>query len=236
MYNAYGYNNYMNDLQQMRDRIDRQMQMVNQNQPQSTPITQNFQLAPNQEKQGIKFVGNIEDVKKELVFTDTLFVDKNFSTLWFKNASGEVKTYELKEVVEMDEKDRKIMELMARVKYLEEMEAKLNEQYVAKNVNGTTASPKSAISDQMAYDWVHNMKPEHEHWTLDDTTSAMRKMGYNCDRLEFYVVANMMYNDFYDVVKDNQELALSMAYLWLNDEDAKEGKLYNYYKNIPKRD
>lgn len=144
MYNAYGYNNYINDLQQMRDRIDRQMQMVNQNQPQSTPITQNFQLAPNQEKQGIKFVGNIEDVKKELVFTDTLFVDKNFSTLWFKNASGEVKTYELKEVVEMDEKDRKIMELMARVKYLEEMEAKLNEQYVAKNVNGTTASPKSA--------------------------------------------------------------------------------------------
>ena len=136
MYNAYGYNNYMNDLQQMRDRIDRQMQMVNQNQPQSTPITQNFQLAPNQEKQGIKFVGNIEDEKKELVFTDTLFV--------FKNASGEVKTYELKEVVEMDEKDRKIMELMARVKYLEEMEAKLNEQYVAKNVNGTTASPKSA--------------------------------------------------------------------------------------------
>lgn len=144
MYNAYGYNNYMNDLQQMRDRIDRQMQMVNQNQPQSTPITQNFQLAPNQEKQGIKYVGNIEDVKKELVFTDTLFVDKNFSTLWFKNASGEVKTYELKEVVEMDEKDRKIMELMARVKYLEETEAKLNEQYVAKNVNGATASPKSA--------------------------------------------------------------------------------------------
>ena len=144
MYNAYGYNNYMNDLQQMRDRIDRQMQMVNQNQPQSTPITQNFQLAPNQEKQGIKFVGNIEDEKKELVFTDTLFVYIYFSTLWFKNASGEVKTYELKEVVEMDEKDRKIMELMARVKYLEEMEAKLNEQYVAKNVNGTTASPKSA--------------------------------------------------------------------------------------------
>lgn len=92
------------------------------------------------------------------------------------------------------------------------------------------------ISDQMAYDWVHNMKPEHEHWTLDETTSAMRKMGYNCDRLEFYVVANMMYNDFYEVVKDNQELALSMAYLWLDDEDAKEGKLYNYYKNIPKRD
>lgn len=144
MYNAYGYNNYMNDLQQMRDRIDRQMQMVNQNQPQSTPITQNFQLAPNQEKQGIKYVGNIEDVKKELVFTDTLFVDKAFSTLWFKNASGEVKTYELKEVVEMDEKDQKIMELMARIKYLEETEAKLNEQYVAKNVNGTTASPKSA--------------------------------------------------------------------------------------------
>lgn len=38
MYNAYGYNNYMNDLQQMRDRIDRQMQMVNQNQPKSNAV------------------------------------------------------------------------------------------------------------------------------------------------------------------------------------------------------
>ena len=51
---------YMQDLQGLRDRIDRQMQMANQNQPQAVPITQNFQLAPNQNSNGIKYVNSIK--------------------------------------------------------------------------------------------------------------------------------------------------------------------------------
>ena len=130
----------MQDLQGLRDRIDRQMQMANQNQPQATPITQNFQLAPNQNN-GIKYVNSIEDVRKELVFADTLFVNKEYTQLWVKNASGEVKTYELKEIIEKDTKDLKIAELEAKIDML--IKEKENEQYVNENANGTTSSKKS---------------------------------------------------------------------------------------------
>lgn len=141
MYNPYNNQMYMQDLQGLRDRIDRQMQMANQNQPQTAPITQNFQIAPNQTNQGIKYVNSIDDVKKELVFVDTLFVNKEYTQLWYKNASGEVKTYELREIIELDEKDRKIADLEAKIDML--LKEKENEQYVNENVNGTTTSKKS---------------------------------------------------------------------------------------------
>lgn len=140
MFNPYNNQMYMQDLQNMRDRIDRQMQLANQNQPQTTPITQNFQLAPNQNN-GIKYVSSIEDVRKELVFADTLFINKELSQLWLKNASGDIKTYQLIEIIEKDAKDAKIEELEAKLDEL--LKEKENEQYVNENANGTTASKKS---------------------------------------------------------------------------------------------
>lgn len=137
------YNNqlYMQDLQGLRERIDRQIQMANQQPQQAAPITQNFQLAPNQNASAIKYANSIEDVKKELVFSDTLFVNKEYTLLWLKNASGEVKTYELKEMVVKDEKDLKIAELEAKIDML--IKEKENEQYVNEDVNGTVAIKKS---------------------------------------------------------------------------------------------
>lgn len=92
------------------------------------------------------------------------------------------------------------------------------------------------LTEEMAYNWVQKMKPKHEHWTMEETTNAMKEMGYNFNNIDFYAVANMMYNDYYDLVKDNEELALKMAYMWLNDEDSVKDKLYEYYKHIPKED
>ena len=140
MFNPYNNQMYMQDLQNMRDRIDRQMQLANQSQPQTTPITQNFQLAPNQNN-GIKYVSSIEDVRKELVFADTLFINKELSQLWLKNASGDIKTYQLIEIIEKDAKDAKIEELEAKLNTL--LKEKENEQYVNENANGTTTSKKS---------------------------------------------------------------------------------------------
>ncbi len=140
--NPYNNQMYMQDLQGLRDRIDRQMQMVNQqSQPQTPQINQNFQLAPNQNANGIKYVNSIDDVKKELVFTDTLFVNKEYTLLWFKNTSGDVKTYELKEIIIKDEKDLRIAELEAKIDML--TKEKKDEQYVNENANGTTPIKKS---------------------------------------------------------------------------------------------
>lgn len=144
MYNPYNNQMYMQDLQVLRDRIDKQMQMQMNNQTQQpTPITQNFQLAPNQSNNVIKYAESIDEVKKELVFADTLFVNKEFTLLWYKNASGEVKTYGLKEIIELDEKDRRIAELEAKINMLIK-EKEENEQSINKNDDGTTSIKKSA--------------------------------------------------------------------------------------------
>lgn len=144
MFNPYNNQMYIQDLQGLRDRIDRQMQLVNQNNQQPVPITQNFQLAPNQSNQGIKYVNTIDDVKKELVFNDTLFVNKEYTYLWYKNASGEIKTYELKEMVVRDEKDVKIAELEAKINML--VKEKENEKLTSEYVTGTTTTKKSSVS------------------------------------------------------------------------------------------
>ena len=92
------------------------------------------------------------------------------------------------------------------------------------------------LTEEMAYKWVNNMKPVGEHWTIEETTNAMKQMGYNLNNIDFFVVANMMYNDYYDLVKEDEELALKLSYMWLNDEDSVKDKLYEYYKYIPKED
>lgn len=144
MYNPYNNQMYMQDLQNMRDRIDRQMQMANQNQPQNTGITQNFQLAPNNTNNNIKYASNNEDVKKELVFADTLFVNKEYTLLWLKNASGEIKNYEIREIIFKDQKDLKIEELEAKIDML--LKEKENEQCDSKNVNGASTVKKPTTS------------------------------------------------------------------------------------------
>lgn len=145
--NPYFNQQYQQDLMNMRERIDKQLQQAqNQSQiQQPVPITQNFQLAPNQNQNGIKYVNSIDDVKRELVFVDTLFVNKEYTQLWLKNALGEVKTYKLEEVIELDEKDRKINELMAKIDMLES-EMKNNESTTNSdaNVNATTTKSKSS--------------------------------------------------------------------------------------------
>ncbi len=90
------------------------------------------------------------------------------------------------------------------------------------------------LNEEMAYNWVNTMKPKREHWTIEETTNAMRELGYNLNTIDFYVVANMMYNDYYDLIKDDEQIALKMAYMWLKDEDSVEDKLYQYYRHIPK--
>lgn len=136
---------YQQDLLNMRERIDKQLQQAQQPQNNQVPITQNFQLAPSQNQGGIKYASSIEDVKKELVFTDTLFINREHTLLWQKDASGSVKSYEVKEIIEMDDKDRQIAFLMDKINKLE-MEMNNNERTsnVSTNVDEAIADKKPA--------------------------------------------------------------------------------------------
>ena len=90
------------------------------------------------------------------------------------------------------------------------------------------------LSEDKAIDWVRSMQPVGQHWTMEETTEAMHNLGYSLDPIEFYAIANMIYNDQYDIVKDDETLALKLAHNWLKDKDAVEHKTYEYYKYITK--
>lgn len=118
------YNNnqfYMQDLQNMREKIDRQMQQMQQlNQQQQQPIpqvTQNFQLAPNPSNNELesKYVNNIDEVKNTFVMKTGVFINKDFTTLWIKNTNGDIKTYTLEEVIETDPRDAEILMLKRQI-------------------------------------------------------------------------------------------------------------------------
>ena len=84
---------------------------------QPTNVTQNFQLAPTN-REVIKYASSLEEVQKDMVIGDTPYFSKDMSILWVKNTKGEIKSYELKEIVQKDEKDLKIDFLMAQIEEL----------------------------------------------------------------------------------------------------------------------
>lgn len=111
---------YIQDLQNMKDRIDVQMRQLQQSQAQQMqpqPITQNFQLAPTQNVNEIesKYVSGIDEVKNTFVMKTGVFVNKDFSKLWVKDVTGNIRTFNTEEVIAMDEKDREIFELKKQI-------------------------------------------------------------------------------------------------------------------------
>lgn len=91
------------------------------------------------------------------------------------------------------------------------------------------------ISEEMAKKWVNDMEPVGQYWTMEQTTNVLQGSGYNLNPIEFYVVANMMMNDYNNLTKEDEALAIELAYDWLNDVDAKDNKLYCYWKHIAKK-
>lgn len=120
---------YMQDLQNMKDRIDRQMQQVqqmNQNQmqqPVQQPITQNFQLAPNPSNNELesKYVNNIDEVKNTFVMKTGVFLNKDFTSLWIKDVTGNIRTFRTEEVIELDPKDKEIQMLRNEIERMKGM-------------------------------------------------------------------------------------------------------------------
>lgn len=110
-------NQQINDLERARN----QMQMQ-----QPTNLTQNFQISPQQ--QGIKFVNGIDEVEKELVLNETMFLSKNYKQMFIKDIKGNVRTFELNEIIPKDSKDLMIEDLQKQINELKK-EMNKDEQY-----------------------------------------------------------------------------------------------------------
>lgn len=96
--------------------------------PPVPPITQNFQFTG---MSGLRYAESIEEVEKTFVAGDTPFFSKDMSVLWIKNIKNEIRSYELKEIVQKDEKDLLIESLQLQIAELKEdkQNAKPNDEY-----------------------------------------------------------------------------------------------------------
>ena len=154
------YMQNMQDLQNMREKIDRQMQQMQQfnqnqmqNQQQPVPITQNFQLAPNPNNNELesKYVNNIDEVKGIFVMKTGVFLNKELNTLWIKNTNGDIRTFELNEVIVQDPKDVEINNLRQELQRMKEMISNesngnstiINEPNESKNATKLSSRSKS---------------------------------------------------------------------------------------------
>lgn len=120
-YNYYPNNQfYMQDLQNMKDRIDSQMRQLQNQQPVQQPITQNFQLAPQNTNTELesKYADNFDEVKNTFVMKTGIFTKRDFSTIWIKDVSGNIRTFKTEEIIELDEKDREILDLQRQLNEL----------------------------------------------------------------------------------------------------------------------
>lgn len=131
-------NNQIAELQKIKD----QMQQPAQN---PTNLTQNFQLTPAQ-RDVIKYAGSMEEVQRDPVTGETPFFSRDMSVVWVKNTKGEIRTYELTEILPKDEKDMKIEYLQAEI---EELKKGVAKDESITNANGTITdtdkSKKSSI-------------------------------------------------------------------------------------------
>lgn len=150
----YGNNPYMNGYnpQASIDRINNQIaeleklkqQIPQQQVQQPTNLTQNFQLTPTN-RDVIKYAGSIDEVQRDMVIGDTPYFSKDMSVVWIKNTKGEIKTYELNEIIPKDEKDLQIELLTSQINELKGM---IEREQSITNDNGAKVETNTAGNDE----------------------------------------------------------------------------------------
>ena len=143
--------NYMNPYNQQAnlDRINMQMAELEKlkqqvQQPMQPNVTQNFQIAPTN-REVMRYANNIEEVQRDMVIGDTPYFSKDMSVVWIKNTKGEIKTYELTEIIPKDSKDFEIAYLKSQIEELKKgMRKNESNDYEYVDESGEDSQPSSA--------------------------------------------------------------------------------------------
>lgn len=136
----------INQLQQMKDQI--------KNNNQQPAINQTFQLAPTN-NHTMRYADTIDDVSKETVYFDTPYFSKDMSVVWIKNVKGDIKTYELNEIIPKDEKDIQIEFLKSQI---EELKGKIDYDANVTNDDAEQSTTDSTTNDEPTREPVKKSK------------------------------------------------------------------------------
>lgn len=91
----------------------------------------------------------------------------------------------------------------------------------------------SHLNKKMAEKIVDKMRPFGMRWSFEETKNMLRQRGLNnIDENEFYVVINSAYNDYKDLFNEDVESYVRFAIDFIEDEDAKQGKVFKYFTQI----
>lgn len=91
------------------------------------------------------------------------------------------------------------------------------------------------LTEEMAEEKVFNMKPDGQHWSIDETTTVKAQAGLSSiSPVDFYIVMNMAWNDYKDIFGDNLDMYINYSKAFILDQDAKDGKVFTYFTEIPK--
>ena len=129
-------NEQISNLERMRAQLQQPVQPTN--------LTQNFQLAPTN-RDVIKYANSIDEVKRDMVIGDTPYFSKDMSVVWIKNTKGDIKTYELNEIIPKDEKDLQIELLMSQI---EELKGMIKNEQSNSNVNESKVAEDTTTIDE----------------------------------------------------------------------------------------
>lgn len=90
------------------------------------------------------------------------------------------------------------------------------------------------LTEDMAEDSVEHMRPYGKKWSINETEDMQNNYGINnIDPIEFFAVLNMSYNDYRDVFGDDLDMYIRFTQAFINDEDARPGKVLRYLMLIP---
>lgn len=141
----------------------------------------------------------------------------------------------IKDIINSDNATKKeklndmFSEIMERMKYKNPCDYKEKEKELYEIAEG------KVLNKEKASEIIKKMKPKGQKWTLEETESVRISYNYVDIRpIDFWVVMNMAYNDYYNLMKDNIEMYAKFSELFIKDEDADENKVYNYFMSIPK--
>lgn len=86
------------------------------------------------------------------------------------------------------------------------------------------------LTESLAKEIVHDMRPYGEKFSIEQSREIQDRYGMNnIDMYSFYAVLNMGYNDYRNLFNDNIEMYAMFARDFIEDEDAKKGKVLKYF-------
>ena len=121
-------------------------------------------------------------------------------------------------------------------KVMEDLMEKLEKQYpdLYKDTMEKLEALVYYIPVEKARKIVISMRPFGEHWTYETVKSFVESKGIYKECVEYYLVMNMVYNDYYDVAvnfahQDDTEFFYESAHAFINDPDGKQFKVEKYF-------